>query len=210
MILYKYRGFANLERTLDIFINKRLWAAKFEKLNDPMEGLFFYDSENEERAENLIKGKQVYGILSLSETPNNYLMWSYYSESHTGFVIGVQVEDDNEDIVEPIDYDVKDFSLLDDTTPKELLLRKYSNWKHEEEWRVLKKINGGNQYVDVEIKELIFGLKSDSKETKNKKELLTAIVRKFCPDIKIRTIRDEEIEKDIKKQHDQFLHNHFR
>lgn len=207
MILYKYRGFANIEYALDIFINKRLWAAKFEKLNDPMEGLFFYDEENRDIAKNIMEGKQKYGILSLSENFNNYLMWSYYSESHTGFVVGVEVNVETEDIIEKIDYDVKDFSLSENTTSTELLLRKYSNWRHEEEFRVLKNINDGNQYISVEIKELIFGFKSDSE--KNKKELLITIAKKFCPDIEIKTISYREIEQDIKKQQDQFLRNHF-
>lgn len=45
-MLYKYRGFNNFEFALDIFVNQRLYAATYKKLNDPMEGRFIYGREN--------------------------------------------------------------------------------------------------------------------------------------------------------------------
>ena len=37
-ILYKYRSLDNWKFVLDIFLNKRLYAASFYDMNDPMEG----------------------------------------------------------------------------------------------------------------------------------------------------------------------------
>ena len=40
MKLYKFRSFDNIEYTLDILINERLYCSSHEALNDPFEGLF--------------------------------------------------------------------------------------------------------------------------------------------------------------------------
>lgn len=42
MKLFKYRNLSNIQFALDIFINKRLYAANFKTLNDPMEGRYMY------------------------------------------------------------------------------------------------------------------------------------------------------------------------
>ena len=39
-MLYKYKSLDNLMWILDIILNKRLYAAKYTELNDPMEGIF--------------------------------------------------------------------------------------------------------------------------------------------------------------------------
>jgi hypothetical protein len=41
-ILFKYRTLEPWDRFLDKLLNKRLFAASFEELNDPMEGIFTY------------------------------------------------------------------------------------------------------------------------------------------------------------------------
>ena len=81
MILYKYRGFASLEFALDIFVHQRLYAANFQSLNDPMEGRFIYQKAdlNHDQITEIRGEKARYNILSLSTTPFNMLMWSYYA-----------------------------------------------------------------------------------------------------------------------------------
>ena len=39
---YKYRSLENWRFVLDIFLNKRFYAAPFASLNDPMEGRYYY------------------------------------------------------------------------------------------------------------------------------------------------------------------------
>ena len=41
MLLYKFRSLQNLRRFLDILVNKRLYMAHFNEMNDPMEGAFY-------------------------------------------------------------------------------------------------------------------------------------------------------------------------
>ena len=40
MKLYKFRSFENIEYTMDVILNERLYCAHIESLNDPFEGLF--------------------------------------------------------------------------------------------------------------------------------------------------------------------------
>lgn len=194
-MLYKYRGLSNLRFALDIFVNQRLYAAGFESLNDPMEGHYVYEDGTLTKPQiRAIYGqKRELGILSLSETPNNMLMWSYYAESNQGMVVGVEISDQNVQIV-PIDY--VDELTLEKTHPNlpiRILSKKLKPWSHEQERRVFTR---GAPYVDVKVKELIFGLNTD----KHTKELVSDIAKKFCPCVKVRTILSDELERGLLAQ----------
>ncbi|MEM8484282.1 MAG: hypothetical protein AAF564_01975, partial [Bacteroidota bacterium] len=186
----KYRGLENLEFALDIFINQRLYAANFQALNDPMEGRFIYSrgslSQDELR---MIRGsKSDYNILSLSESCQNMLMWSYYGAGHKGFVVGVEIDDESTE-TEPVNY-VEDLKLNerdDGDIAKNILSKKLALWSHEREQRVFKRYD---PFVAVNVKELIFGINTEQRHV----DLLTQIAEKFCPGIVVRTINKSELE----------------
>jgi len=100
-LLYKYRGLEPWEFLLDILVNNRLYAAKFTSLNDPMEGIFIYyqDDASPSFITQMTQHKAQLGICSLSKTHNSTLMWSYYAASHQGVVFGLEVANDQIDIV---------------------------------------------------------------------------------------------------------------
>ncbi|OEK01507.1 hypothetical protein BFP97_08220 [Roseivirga sp. 4D4] len=188
MVLYKYRDFNNLEFALDIFINQRLFAANFKDLNDPMEGRFVY-TKGLFRPGDLMEirgSKARYNILSLGHVPNNMLMWSYYAGGHTGFVVGVEIDDNNTEI-EEVQY-VEELRLEghEGNLPKHILSRKLKLWGHEQECRVFKQ---HDTFVKVKVKELIFGLNTDD----YKKELLSKIAEQFCPGISVKNITRGEL-----------------
>ena len=83
----------------------------------------------------LYSDKLRWRILSLSATPSDMLMWSYYAESHSGFVVGVQITDPFAH-VKPVKY-VRRLDLEADAEEVTLrvLCKKLSAWKHEEEQR---------------------------------------------------------------------------
>jgi hypothetical protein len=39
-MLYKYKNLNHFDRIVDIILNKKLYAAVYTELNDPMEGIF--------------------------------------------------------------------------------------------------------------------------------------------------------------------------
>lgn len=185
MILYKYRNFSNFKFILDIFLNNQLYASNFKNLNDPMEGYFNYsDKISNDDLKMIIEEKNNYNILSLSEEKNNLLMWSHYCDSHTGFVVGVKVRAvDSEDIKEINYTDTLNTEL---GNAKDILSRKLNLWEYEKEHRIFTK----KKHVKVEIVELIFGVKTSSKD----KGLLTQVARKFNENIEITTLKTEDLD----------------
>lgn len=189
-MLYKYRGITNLERTLDIIVEGRLYAAQFTDLNDPMEGVYLYDEQVVTPAERarITKEKLDYRVVSLSETYASTLMWSYYAEGHAGIVIGVKPLSDASNIL-PVDYDGP-WRLSGDgsSQARDILLRKYNLWAHEREHRAF--IPKEQQFLPVEVKEIIFGV-SASAITRN---IIEAVRDKFRPAAQLRSLKDEELE----------------
>jgi hypothetical protein len=189
-VLYKYRGLSNMQFTLDILVNQRMFAAEFNKLNDPMEGTYLYEQGTLSRRQiDAIYGmKMAYRLLALSETPTNMLMWSHYAEGHSGMVVGVSVIDPEADIkrvryVEDLSINMRTHNLA-----KEILTKKFTMWEYEREHRVFIR---NESFVKVRIEELIFGFKANP----DRKELLSSIAKKFCPSISVRTIELNELEK---------------
>jgi len=69
-ILYKFRSLGNFKYFVDIILNNRLYAAKYNDLNDPMEGHYYYKSKEFDSGmrEKLRGEKANLRICSLSET----------------------------------------------------------------------------------------------------------------------------------------------
>ena len=92
------------------------------------------------------------GILSLSETPDNLLMWAHYAEGHTGFVLVLDGSHDffkeNDSLIgfaepERVAYRSERPRMTIEETSKEAALKeiffvKGLDWKYEKEWRYLK------------------------------------------------------------------------
>src|SRR5579859_3391268 len=140
-IFYKYRDFSNLQRVLDIFVSKRMYAAHFQTLNDPMEGIYLYDRHAFCLAdiERLYAEKLAWRLLSLTKNSNNMLMWSHYANNHTGVAIGVSIDSGPDLEIERVDYvsDVNGF-IIDPNCPvivRTILTKKLALWDYEEEWR---------------------------------------------------------------------------
>src|SRR5262249_6438004 len=107
-IYYKYRSLENWHFLLDIFLNKRLYAARFKSLNDPMEGQYYYVNG---RARGLVRSaiaarREQWNICSLTPHARSSLMWAYYANGHRGIAIGVELGRLRRgDIRRSVDYD---------------------------------------------------------------------------------------------------------
>lgn len=87
---------------------------------------------------------RVFGVLSLTPHPDNYLMWSHYANSHTGFC----VEFDTRLLVESVaghfqkvgySDDIPFFSIrdtLEDELLGKLIYTKSKIWEYEDEYRL--------------------------------------------------------------------------
>lgn len=98
------------------------------------------------------------GVLSLSEKPDNILMWGYYADSHKGFVIGIdkthpffdqrKKEGEIQGYVRKVNYlrerpkiTLYDSSLNNDENMKiwieKFIWLKNIDWEYEQEWRMI-------------------------------------------------------------------------
>ncbi len=146
-----------IERSIDLFQRNP------EKLSDLVK----------EAREKSILSK---GILSLSEKYDDILMWSHYSDSHKGIVIGISMSADPEFFLMPIRIDYADryeaINYLKDpeTSTEQTLKLKSSHWKYEQEIRVYKSQNGLHELKRDAIVEIYFGVNTSEED-------ITEIVR---------------------------------
>lgn len=107
-LIYKYYDF---NAGLLALKNKTLGFNTPSQFNDPMEGRLWLHQMGVESS-SLNPYLECFGILSLTRHPLNPLMWSHYGKSHTGFVIGYDV---NEPILgrqRDTIFDVKDGQIF--------------------------------------------------------------------------------------------------
>jgi len=119
--LYKYCTYnAN---SLSILINKRIWIAKPDSLNDPLDckikfalpginsdafsrylnRIDWASGNRQNDYETFLEGLQKFiekdinnfGVFCMSQINNDILMWSHYANKHKGFCIGFVRESDN-------------------------------------------------------------------------------------------------------------------
>ncbi len=178
------------QRVIDIVKNNRLYMPPYEKLNDPFEGNVFAtslineDPSIEALLEQTAFDKRLheqlrdFRVLSFSQgdsrggisTEWSQLMWSHYAEGHTGICFGFTFSDDEIEI-ESVDYDKPLTSKMADHFVKNDVRRlfKYKNkvWKYENERRVIReKSETDNDYVEIEIKEVIVGYRMSKADKK--------------------------------------------
>jgi hypothetical protein len=88
-LIYKYYGF---EAGIEALKRKTLGFNTPTKFNDPMEGRLWLHQMGVQ-GDFLNTYLENIGILCLTENPMNPLMWSHYGQSHTGFVIGYDINE---------------------------------------------------------------------------------------------------------------------
>lgn len=174
-VLYKYRGIQNFRFFVDIILKKRLFAAKYVDLNDPMEGKYYYNAGqlNKEVLQKISSDKEDLRICSLSRKKNDELMWAHYSEGHRGVAIGITVDIAKYDL-HRIEYDGLTYltnGQIEHDTPREILTHKLHDWLYEEEERIFVTDN----YVEVKIKEIITGRNMNKPDFSFIRELVNKI-----------------------------------
>lgn len=145
--------------------------------------------------DDVIKARNEVGVLSLSQSPSNLLMWAHYAEEHKGAVIEIDVEelacapkqgDEVECLAEVIYKDKRVDFLAEKIPPWLTLIYKSKPWSYEQEWRfirsvdALKKKNDSIYTIDVPataIKSVTFGARASGPAEEKALELLAKDVR---------------------------------
>lgn len=168
------------ERFVDIIINKRLYAAIYTELNDPMEGLYYYHNNinRQDFIDKMKNGKETLRVCSLSKSHKNSLMWSHYANEHKGVVIKLQI-DNPEYEVKNISYtgipNVYDVNEYDISEVIRVLSQKHEVWKYEEEVRAfVRAFRKEDKYMTgINVEEIFLGTRIDNLH----KDLIKKLVR---------------------------------
>ena len=193
--LYKY---VPLKCVVDILDNHRLYLSDGKNFNDPFEITVTDESGNIRYIDNL-------HILSLTNSYQNNLIWSHYTDSHKGICLTVKVP---ADCVYPICYvkeRVKENTNLDELIAKNIKWRKKNlkkpfsllsndkkvayiknrKWEYENEYRIIFNkydesgliYENGKWYMSVKIKNVYLGVNFEKNDQKTIDEILSACKR---------------------------------
>ncbi|WP_165779050.1 DUF2971 domain-containing protein [Rhodohalobacter barkolensis] len=148
-----------------------------------MEGQYLYtgssDGVNKDIQQILNNKKDRIRICSLSNNYQSPVMWSHYANGHRGVVLGVEI-DPNKYNVRSIFYDGPmkiNLNSLNTNSAIDILTTKLQAWKYEEEERVF--TIDGSQFVDIDLKKIIFGSRMNTRD----KGLIMDLVESICPEV---------------------------
>src|SRR5262249_25061727 len=93
-----------------------------------------------------------FGVLSLSETPTNTLLWGYYGDGGRGFLIAFdpphkwfwaqqEPRDDFRHLRRVVYVSQRAPRYLTQTDGTDALYTKQLEWEHEKEWRIIRNFN---------------------------------------------------------------------
>ncbi len=161
MKLYKFRSLTEFDRVLDIVVMQQLYCARYDKLNDPFEGLlrtriagsgskdgfpytlpivFGVSSKDLVRDTEIGELKPKYksvNICSLSRSIGDVRMWSLYADGFKGVAIEVEIEEDDPKL-HIVDYmksppEYPSSNIL----AEQVLTKKTIHWEYESEARII-------------------------------------------------------------------------
>ncbi len=143
MIIYK---FLNAEYALKAIKNGLLKVSEVDKLNDPFEfNGVIYIQATENNNDSLIKIMRKLAIGCFSKNFSNPTMWSHYSDSHKGIVLGYEVSSDLKENLHSIHYKHRKIKIYenghdvkkDQKLALKFLKLKSKDWGYENEARAL-------------------------------------------------------------------------
>lgn len=126
------------------------------------------------------------GVLSLSATCENILLWSHYAASHTGICLKFHASSTSPffGMAQKVKYKDKYPQIDVLTDPDEqvegFLLTKAKDWEYEEEWRIINHETGfgGKRFPDELLAEVIFGARMNIED---KEEVLSWLSTRTHP-----------------------------
>lgn len=189
---YKYRSLEDLERILDIIVNKRLYGAVYKDLNDPMEGKFNKDGLSKENFNDIYTHLKRTRICSLLEKqkeqtfPDDYLMWSHYANCHTGCCIelGITKRYNADWELLKVNYQNKLPEVKGEIKNKihDILSIKTPLWENENEVRAVRiydenKFGTNSPFYHIKIKAIYLGCKVRTEKCDFYKKIISSIDR---------------------------------
>lgn len=172
MLLYKFRSMANesARHTLQIIETNQLHCSNWGRLNDPMEGMFEFNSEHglhQEIIPRIIDEKRSYRVCSLSLAIGSHLMWAHYADGFKGLAIAIEIKT-SDPALEEVQYRSSMTYALNFRTDqnensfaRRILTSKHSDWNYEQEFRIL----SNEEYFErFKIRHVTFGARMSTEK----------------------------------------------
>lgn len=179
--MYKY--FSNIEFLEDVLKNERLYLINSTKCNDPYDSSVKLPMTLNELRQNepnidedhpeVLQSDQTL-LCCFSEYSDSIVMWSHYTDKHSGVAIEFDFKDNEfmkEHLIKVIYTDI-----FDTDNYYFAHITKSRQWEYEQEWRIVgayysehvyDKVEekGPNRYIDISgcIKSIMFGVNMDLK-----------------------------------------------
>lgn len=140
---------------MSILINKQIWCPKAKSLNDPFEFHFYLTQDSiggipidQKSLENAQEAVKEMPVICFSEVNDDILMWSHYTQGHTGYCIEFERKEENDlgkweycaPVVYKTDNQVLSFTLQqleNHETFTKIATSKSPHWGYEREWRLI-------------------------------------------------------------------------
>lgn len=186
LLLYKYKPLSSikdLDRTIDIIANHRIFFPRYDKLNDPLEGSgsnieltsrwagISIQIASDRELTPIEEIKKKYRILALSSSPVSPQLWAHYGDNYNGICFCFSTEGAFKN-AEPVKYFEPDHVYAaekDEIIPavEEGFFHKHKDWNYEKEWRIVHRDGCDNEIVldeeeflhfeSDELRAIIFG-----------------------------------------------------
>lgn len=179
---YKFRSLNNIRWFIDILLNQRLYAAKYDEFNDPMEGHYLTSPSNIGLIHELKAKKENIRICSLTQDYKHTLLWSHYADGHHGCCIEVTLPCNT---VSRVNYTDALPRISNFVSTEQLLSHKSLIWEYEKEYRIF----SSSSFIDVKVTRVIFGMRVNKSDYDFYKKLIKSIDNT----IRVNKITREEI-----------------
>src|ERR1700741_1587061 len=155
---------------------RRIKISRFSDLNDPFELLAVDLADKDHRNAFRTMKDQMNadkGLICLSESWSNPLLWGHYAERHTGIALGLEIP---EKLLAPVIYATKPLKIpidkrtgtpkLSETLVNQLLRTKFADWKYEKEMRLFVRLDHSTKESgmyfydfskDLQLREVVLG-----------------------------------------------------
>lgn len=193
---YKFMSLEKLDRFLEYISKGKLYASKYDQLNDPFEGRFNRGKLGKDTIssiEETLKKTRICAFFKKKDDqdcPDDFLMWSHYANSHHGccfeFQLTKQYNTGNWSVI-PIEYknDLPAPNGNDDNSILNIVSVKTQDWEYENEVRAVKILEKEDKktktYYYIKLKAVYFGLSVPSEKI----ELYAKIVYALKPNVSV-------------------------
>lgn len=174
MRFYKYKSLEKIEYIIDMIENNRLYMPRTLELNDPLEGIckmnFGFAGCSYYHGTGTIhpcycNTLNTYRVLALASRKDSVVMWAHYADEFKGICVEFENNAASLQEAKPVIYtderiDSKVFEGSFDELAYNALQRKALEWSYEEEYRIIKKIDETDEYINLlpnEIKCIYIG-----------------------------------------------------